>query len=161
MKILNMVIPILMHFCSFISNWSVVSRMPSHKMWRRHPTKCDFINDVNNFREYIAGYTVAKYLGYPIRCRVPKASPLEIRLTLCKGTQISFMNKARLQPDKCTCSYKSTLSTLTGPQIRVLTWKLFSYFSTKTYDVGTQKNRLNETVLLSTQNTCLNWWIRK
>ena len=31
-----------------------------------------------------------------------------------------------------------------------------SYFSTKTYVVGTQKNRLNETVLLSTQNTCLN-----
>ena len=27
-----------------------------------------------------------------------------------------------------------------------------SYFSTKTYVVGTQKNRLNETVLLSTQH---------
>ena len=43
----------------------------------------------------------------------------------------------------------------------------FSYFSIKTYVVGTQKNRLTyvvgtsknrlpETVLLSTQNTCLN-----
>ena len=32
----------------------------------------------------------------------------------------------------------------------------FSYFSAKTYFVGTQKNRLNETVLLSTQNICLN-----
>ena len=46
--------------------------------------------------------------------------------------------------------------------------KYFSYFSTKTYVVGaqknrlnetvlfgcSQKNRLNETVLLSTQNTC-------
>ena len=32
----------------------------------------------------------------------------------------------------------------------------FSYFSTKTYVVGAQKNRLNETVLvlLSTQNIC-------
>ena len=30
----------------------------------------------------------------------------------------------------------------------------FSYFSTRTYIVGTQKNRLDETVLLSTQNTC-------
>ena len=39
--------------------------------------------------------------------------------------------------------------------------KLFSYFSTKTYVVGTQKNRLNETVLLSTQNIYLNWWVRK
>ena len=45
---------------------------------------------------------------------------------------------------------------LTGPQIRERNEKYFSYFSTKTYVVGTQKNRLNETVLLSTQNTCLN-----
>ena len=30
------------------------------------------------------------------------------------------------------------------------------YFLTKTYVVGTQKNRLDETVLLSTQNTHLN-----
>ena len=28
----------------------------------------------------------------------------------------------------------------------------WSYFSTKTYAVGTQKNRLNDTVLLSIQN---------
>ena len=27
--------------------------------------------------------------------------------------------------------------------------------------MGTQKNRLNETVLFHTQNTCLNWWVRK
>ena len=38
---------------------------------------------------------------------------------------------------------------------------IFSYFSTKTYVVGTQKNSLNETVLLSTQNACLNWSGRK
>ena len=31
-----------------------------------------------------------------------------------------------------------------GPQIRVRNEKSFSYFSTKTYVVGTQKNRLNE-----------------
>ena len=30
MKILNMVIPILMHFCSFVSNWSVESRIKPH-----------------------------------------------------------------------------------------------------------------------------------
>ena len=36
----------------------------------------------------------------------------------------------------------------------------FSYFSTQTYVVGTQKKHLNEMVLLSTQNTCLNWWVR-
>ena len=33
----------------------------------------------------------------------------------------------------------------------------FSYFSHKVYDVGTQKNNLNEMVLLSTQNTHVNW----
>ena len=37
---------------------------------------------------------------------------------------------------------------------RTLVKSAFSYFSTKTYVVGTQKNRLNETVLLSTQNIC-------
>ena len=33
----------------------------------------------------------------------------------------------------------------------------FSYFPAKTCVVGAQKNQLNETVLLSTQNTCLNY----
>ena len=37
----------------------------------------------------------------------------------------------------------------------------FPYFSTKAYVVGTQKNHLNEMVLLSTQNICLNLPIRK
>ena len=36
-----------------------------------------------------------------------------------------------------------------------------SYFSTKTYVVCTQKNRLDKTILLGTQNTCFNWWVRK
>ena len=43
-----------------------------------------------------------------------------------------------------------------GLQIRVRIGKSFLYFSSKTYVEGTQKNRLNETVLLSTPNTCLN-----
>ena len=34
------------------------------------------------------------------------------------------------------------------------------FFSNKTYVFGTQKNCLNETVLLSTQNKCLSWWTR-
>ena len=37
----------------------------------------------------------------------------------------------------------------------------FSYFSTKTYVLGTQKNRHIELVLLRTQNKCLNRMIRK
>ena len=32
----------------------------------------------------------------------------------------------------------------------------YSYFSNKTYVVGTHKNRLNEAVLMSSQNTCFN-----
>ena len=43
---------------------------------------------------------------------------------------------------------------MSGLQLRVRTGKIISYFSTKTYVVGTQKNRLNETVLLITQNIC-------
>ena len=37
----------------------------------------------------------------------------------------------------------------------------FSYYSTKTYVVGTQKNLLDEAVLLFTQNKCWKLWIRK
>ena len=37
----------------------------------------------------------------------------------------------------------------------------FSYYSSKIYVVGTQKNRLDETVLLSTQNICFDVLIRK
>ena len=40
MKILNMVIPILMHLC--------MERCKPHKA-ARHPTKCDVINDVKLF----------------------------------------------------------------------------------------------------------------
>ena len=35
------------------------------------------------------------------------------------------------------------------------------YFPIKAYVVGTQKNRLNETVLLSIKNICLKFWLRK
>ena len=42
------------------------------------------------------------------------------------------------------------------PPVKSVYWKTVLYFSSKKYVVGTQKNRLNETVLLSTQNTCLN-----
>ena len=43
---------------------------------------------------------------------------------------------------------------LQAPRKECVTENYFSYFSTKTYVVGTQS--LDETVLLSTQNTCLN-----
>ena len=41
----------------------------------------------------------------------------------------------------------SGLPKVTGLKVRVCKWKLFSYFSTQTYVVGTQKNHLNEMVL--------------
>ena len=39
-------------------------------------------------------------------------------------------------------------------RFRPLVKSAFSYFKMKTCVVGTQKNRLTETVLLSTQNIC-------
>ena len=53
MKNFNMVIPILMHFCSFISNWSVESC---------HPTNCDVINDVKRFPAVYRRIYCCKYL---------------------------------------------------------------------------------------------------
>ena len=41
-------------------------------------------------------------------------------------------------------------------QIRVCNQELIFLFLNETYVVGTQKNRLHETVLLSTQNKCSN-----
>ena len=47
-----------------------------------------------------------------------------------------------------------------GLKLRVLNRKLISYFSTKTYVVGTQKNRLDEMVLFGNQNICYKLWVR-
>ena len=60
-------------------------------------------------------------------------------------------NSLEPRPDHAFCE----IVWLAGLQLRERTGFLF-YFSTKTYADGTQKNRLNETVLLSTQNPCLN-----
>ena len=38
------------------------------------------------------------------------------------------------------------------PKDKKVQWKIIFLFLNQTYDVGTQKNCLNETVLLSTQN---------
>ena len=51
---------------------------------------------------------------------------------------------------------KLVMGYISGLQIRVCIKNYFPHFSTKTYDVGAQKNHLNETVLLSTRNICLN-----
>ena len=46
---------------------------------------------------------------------------------------------------------------ITGLKLRVHTSIFFSYFSTETYVVCTQKNCLDETVLLSTQTYAENY----
>ena len=62
-------------------------------------------------------------------------------LNLFTNTCISqFKHEEQIQASRLVCVFEN----------------YFLYFSSKTYVVGTQKNRLKETVLLSTQNTCLN-----
>ena len=58
-------------------------------------------------------------------------------------------------------SYKGPCHHISGLLQECVTKTYFSYFWCKTYVVGTQKNHNDETVLLSTQNKRLNWWIRK
>ena len=68
MKILNMVIPIIMHFCSLVSNWSVASRIEPHIIQRN----VTYLIMSNYFRQYIAGYTVAIYKSKCIRRVFPR-----------------------------------------------------------------------------------------
>ena len=48
-----------------------------------------------------------------------------------------------------------------GLQINVRKLKTIFLISQPNQVVGTQKNRLNEKVLLSTKNICLDCWVRK
>ena len=57
MKILNMVIPILMHFCSFISNQSVESHIKPHVIQQN----VTLLMTSNYFLQYIAGHTVTNF----------------------------------------------------------------------------------------------------
>ena len=78
MKILNMVIPILMPFCSFVSK---LKRCKLHKA-ACHPTKRGIINDINYLRQYITEYNYCrKCLRYQTRRCVTKARALEWPLT--------------------------------------------------------------------------------
>ena len=57
MKILNMVIPILMHFCSFVLNERCKPRNTA-----RHPTTYDVINDVKLFPAVYRRINCRKFL---------------------------------------------------------------------------------------------------
>ena len=78
------------------------------------------------------------------------------------GTQKNPLNEAVLLSTQNTCNEPVLLSIqnkfkLMGKKIIPILCSIsenyFSYFSTKTYVVGTQKNYLSERVLLSTHNT--------
>ena len=61
---MNMVIPILMHFCSFLSIGALKAK--------RTPRKCVVINDVKIFPTVYHRIYSHNFLCYPIRCRVTK-----------------------------------------------------------------------------------------
>ena len=65
-------------------------------------------------------------------------------------TPLSRVKHCPTEPLRSHHSYAD--QTQTGPQIRVCNQNLFSYFSTKTYVVGTEKNRFIETALFNIQN---------
>ena len=54
---------------------------------------------------------------------------------------------------QCASERSNLISDHIRPPDKCVLQKYFLYFSSKTYVVGAKKNRLNETVLLSTQNT--------
>ena len=59
MKVLNMVIPNLMHFCSLISNWSAATHINPYVI-----AKCDIINGINLFPTVCMIYC-CNFLCYP------------------------------------------------------------------------------------------------
>ena len=69
-----------------------------------------------------------------------------------KGTfENALLNAPSTRNLSTTCTRTMFNLQTTSYTVRVRNQKHFSYISTKTYVVGTQNDRLNETVLLSTQ----------
>ena len=81
------------------------------------------------------------------------------RHTQCSDTD-QFANLHRITYTFTVLIYNKTHVYVKASSLK---WVIifFSYFLTKTYVVGTQNNHLSETGLLSTQNICWNWWVRK
>ena len=79
MKILNMIIPILMHFRNFISNGSIARRIKLHAI-QQNVIK---LMMSKNFRQYIP-----KFCRYQTRCRVTKANALECTTIIFEPTEI-------------------------------------------------------------------------
>ena len=71
------------------------------------------------------------------------------------------LNRSSLNPIEHVCKIYGGLTSFISRKTIIVIRPLecvaknyFFYLSTKTFVVGTQKNRLNEAVLLSTQNIC-------
>ena len=72
-EVLNMVIPILMHFCSLDSNKSFARRV-KQLVFQRNVTS---LMTSDCIWQYIAGYTIAIFWRYPIRRHITKSSALD------------------------------------------------------------------------------------
>ena len=152
MKILNMVIPFLMHFCSFVSNWSFA--------FRTSLTKCDVMTS-KCFVQYIAGYTVAKFWRYPIRSRVTKKQTLvkySIMLhfiwvfTGCQSTRLGvFMVFKGL--DEITVNWWASNCDLDSVKSEIFARVLFSR------NFAYAKFRENKT-LVKCRNHSVDYWYR-
>ena len=81
MKILNILIPILMHLYSLVSNWSVASCIKLHK-GVRHQMKLDVINDVKLFPTVYCRIYCRKFLTLSNQTSRYKASALEYSIYL-------------------------------------------------------------------------------
>ena len=71
---------------------------------------------------------------------------------------LSHIGRISRYMSTCYCIENHTL--VLCLHIKVCIRKLFSLFLIQSYVVGTKKYRLSM-VLLSTRNTCLNWWVGK
>ena len=100
------------------------------------------------------------YMGKP-SCITPQPSRHIVLstsyLSMCKRLIVNqSVNKCRLCLKYSQIKWKQKYIQSQATTSECVMVCLSSYFLTKIYVVGAQNNRLNETVLLSTQNTCLN-----
>ena len=94
-----------------------------------------------------ATFSWSRALTHPPRCN----------RTRHRGRHLDFVGAAILVswgPPSWTGS--DVIGAIVGPILLAYLKNYFPYFSTKPYVVGAHNNRVIETVLLSTQTTCLN-----
>ena len=146
-----------------VTNFSVMSR---HFTKKRIKCLVQGHSTVHQAYESLTSDPAIPILTLPWSHCAPKTKILKCNLlsslniwplTLSKGSEGCGMKLTQLCDLQAIICFTIVVS---GLEYQCIIKKKFC-FSTKTYVVGTQKNSLNEMVLLSTQNTCLNWWIRK